>query len=319
MWLCKSKDTPDITQSHPTDRCSLSLHFRAEERLICLTGTLWKELCKSKKACSCYSSQWISMVALLRNRNCDGFIMLFISSTWDVCTHRHDIIPLGAANRFVWPGSLYCVSLYTHALVPSPTPLVPKPDIKKGLPKNNMGNFLPSWELSPCWEDSTLLPPASYLPSLSLCVCSLPAEIWRGDNNSSGGWRGEFSGEVQVYFFLSASLIPSVVCQQRFGGQQQQQWVISKGGGTEVWLPSEPLSAKKEEGKKKEGEDEGQRGGNGVADRGKIWEVERGERLQTEETVNQDKPSVQLYLHARTEFEVLLEIGEGHKSLALKN
>lgn len=214
MWLCKSKDTPDITPSHPTNRCSLSLHFRAEELLICLAGTLWKELCKSKKACSCYSSQWISMVTLLRNRNCDGFIMLFISSTWDVCTHRHDIIPLGAANRFVWPGSLYCVSLYTHALLPSPTPLVPKPDIKKGLPKNNMGNFLPSWELSPCWEDSTLLPPASYLPSLSLCVCSLPAEIWRGDNNSSGGWRGEFSGEVQVYFFLSASLIPSVVCQQ---------------------------------------------------------------------------------------------------------
>lgn len=47
--------------------------------------------------------------------------------------------------------------------------------------------------------------------------------------------------------------------------------------------------------------------------------MERGERLQTEETVNQDKPSVQLYLHARTEFEVLLEIGEGHKRLALKN
>lgn len=147
--------------------------------------------------------------------------------------------------------SIVSLSTLTHALLPSPTPLVPKPDIKKGLLKNNMGNFLPSWELFPCWEDSTLLPPASYLPSLSLCVCSLPAEIWRGDNNSSGGWRGEFSGEVQVYFFLSASLIPSVVCQQRFGGQQQQQWVISKGGGTEVWLPSEPLSAKKEEGKKR--------------------------------------------------------------------
>lgn len=206
-------------------------------------------------------------------------VMLFISSTWDVCTHRHDIIPLGAANRFVWPGSLYCVSLYTHALVPSPTPLVPKPDIKKGLPKNNMGNFLPSWELSPCWEDSTLLPPASYLPSLSLCVCSLPAEIWRGDNNSSGGWRGEFSGEVQVYFFLSASLIPSVVCQQRFGGQQQQQWVISKGGGTEVWLPSEPLSAKKEEGRKK--------GGWGWRAEGRKWccrqreDMRGGERWKT--------------------------------------
>lgn len=52
--------------------------------------------------------------------------------------------------------------------------------------------------------------------------------------------------------------------------------------------------------------------------------MERGERLQTEETMNQDKPSVQLCLHARKELEVLLEIGEGHnntysKSLVLKN
>lgn len=95
---------------------------------------------------------------------------------------------------------------------------------------------------------SSLLPPTSPLYLYVSVACQ---QRFGGDNNSSGGWRGEFSGEVQVYFFLSASLIPSVVCQQRFGGQQQQQWVISKGGGTEVWLPSEPLSAKKEEGKKR--------------------------------------------------------------------
>ena len=60
-----------------------------------------------------------------------------------LCTQRHHIVPLGAANRFVWPGSLFCLSpslsLPSPAFLSSPTPVVPKPDIKKGLPKKQHG------------------------------------------------------------------------------------------------------------------------------------------------------------------------------------
>lgn len=41
-----------------------------------------------------------------------------------LCTQRHHIVPLGAANRFVWPGSLFC--LFSLSLSP-PLPSYPLP------------------------------------------------------------------------------------------------------------------------------------------------------------------------------------------------
>lgn len=126
---------------------------------------------------------------------CVSLIMLFISSTWDVCyVHTHHIVPLGAANRFVWPGSLFCLSpaLSLSPLPPPyPPPLVPKPDIKKGLLKNNMGNFLPPWETSPCWEDSQTS--LSLLPSLFISLYRSIAGQQRfgGVTTTVGGWWGE--------------------------------------------------------------------------------------------------------------------------------
>lgn len=64
------------------------------------------------KAHSCYSLQWIPMV-LLRSKDilCESPNAIhFHHLRCVLCTHRHHIVPPGAANRFVWPGSLFCLS-----------------------------------------------------------------------------------------------------------------------------------------------------------------------------------------------------------------
>lgn len=178
--------------------------------------------------------------------------MLSISRTWAVCNVHTESTssPLGATNHFVWPGPLFLSPSFSFSPHSCPLtlchPLVPKPDIKKGLLKNNMGNFLPPRELSHCSEI-----PLSLLPSLSIQY-SLPVKIWRGNNNSRGMVRCRwvffffFFGGGAVYFFQSVCFTLSIVCQQRLGEQQQQQqrgiW-RQEGGESETWLPSDRPSA----------------------------------------------------------------------------
>lgn len=76
------------------------------------------------------------------------------------------------------------------------------------------------------------------------------------------------SGGRQKSFFLSAYLALSIVCQQRFGGQQQQQWEILEGRRAERRKCVSPVTIslqRREKGGKKEGDldrgDEGHRGG----------------------------------------------------------
>lgn len=140
--------------------------------------------------------------------------MLFISRTWVVCNvHTESTSPPPTP-----PGShqSFCLA-WTPLLSPSFSfsphscpltlchPLVPKPDIKKGLLKNNMGNFLPPRELSHCSE----IPP-SLLPSLSIQY-SQPVKIWRGNNNSRGMVRCRclgffYFGGGGLFQFISSSL-----------------------------------------------------------------------------------------------------------------
>lgn len=123
-----------------------------------------------------FSFQWILMVLLsCKDILCESHNAIHFQHLRCVYVHTDTISsPLGAADRFVWPGSLFCVSpsfsLSPHScfLILSHSP-VPKPDIKKGLPKNNVGNFLPPWELSPCWENSQTS--LSRLPSQSISLC----------------------------------------------------------------------------------------------------------------------------------------------------
>lgn len=59
------------------------------------------------KACWCYSFSEYSTDILCKPHDAIHFQHLRCV----LCTHRHHIVPLGAANRFVWPGSLFCLSL----------------------------------------------------------------------------------------------------------------------------------------------------------------------------------------------------------------
>lgn len=60
-----------------------------------------------------------------------------------LCTQRHHIVPLGAANRFVWPGSLFCLS--------SLSPLSLSLSLLLSSP------LLPSYPLPPPWSQNLIL------------------------------------------------------------------------------------------------------------------------------------------------------------------
>lgn len=145
-----------------------------------------------------------------------------------LCTHRHHTTPLGAADRFVWPGSLFCLPSFSPSLslslllhpYPLTPPSVPKPDIKKGLLKT-------TWVIS-CRPENyppveTTPKPRSPPPYLFPSFLCQSVEIWRGHNNRGGMVKWGFKRGAEVYFFLSVDLTLPLVCQQRFGGQQQQQ------------------------------------------------------------------------------------------------
>lgn len=212
---------------------------------------------------------------------------------------------------------LLSLFFFFSPLLPSyplpPTPLVPKPDIKKGLPKNNMGNFLSSWELYPCWENSQTSLLHSYLPSLYLSIaCQQRFGGVTATTTVGDGEVRRVGGGAEVYFFLGASFALSIVCQQRFGGQQQQQGGLwrQEGGETEVWLPSDRPSAEARKGKRGRSGWWRAQGRKGVAHRGEMWDVEN---------MDQDKLSAQLYLRAIEESELLLAIWEALRLVWYRN
>lgn len=80
-----------------------------------------------------------------------------------LCTHRRHIVPLGAANRVVWPGSLFCLplSLSLSPLLPSyplPHPLSQNLILKKDYQQT-------TWVIS-CHPEN--YPPVEKTPKLSL-------------------------------------------------------------------------------------------------------------------------------------------------------
>lgn len=212
------------------------------------SGALWMELLhRSKKEGKRWGSQFffpLHRYYWVAKAHCPSLIMLFISSTsvvctiWCLCTHWHHIVPLGAANRFVWPGSPFCLSpslSLTPLLLAPPDRLVPKPDIKKGLLKNNVGNFLPPWELSPRCDDALSFPLTFPLHrSLSIAF----RQRFGGVTTTVGGWWGEdvFLGGRSL--FLSACATSLSLCRV-----PAEMWRGTVAGGYEgisagPWWPS---------------------------------------------------------------------------------
>lgn len=101
-----------------------------------------------------------------------------------LCTHRHHIVPLGAANRFVWPGSLFCLppSLSPQVLpsYPRPPPMSQNLILKKDYQKT-------TWVIScrpenyPPVEKTPKPLSTSYLPSLSPSI-----SLWAASRDLEG-------------------------------------------------------------------------------------------------------------------------------------
>ena len=263
---------------------------------MCLVGAevLWKELCKWSKRGGEIPEKLLNSLMLFvsvgtggitgqRKTYCVSLIMLFISSTWDVlCTHRHHIVPLGAANHFVWPGSLFCLppslSLSPHfcLLILSRPPLSQNLILKKDYWKTTWviscrPESYPPVEKTPKPFSLSLSLSLSHLHSLSISLYLAIAcqQRFGGATTTVGGWWrwwwwwgwGGFETGGGRSLFLSVCLSRSLHRLQ----QQQQQCGDSEGGGAEMWLPSGHLSAEVRKRGIKEGEvdrgDEGHRGG----------------------------------------------------------
>ena len=192
----KTRNTATISKKCSRNRTCSCLYFR--QWFICLVRAevLWKEVCKCSKKGGRNSWKTSKLIDVIH----------FCGHWWyywaekDILCESHNAIhfqhlrcvmytqtpyrPPGGRQSFclAWiPLLSPSFSLPLSPLLPPyplPAPLVPKPDIKKGLLKNNMGNFLPPWELSPRWEESqtslslslSLSLSPTYLPSLSLSI-----------------------------------------------------------------------------------------------------------------------------------------------------
>lgn len=125
-----------------------------------------------------------------------------------LCTHRHRIVPPGSRRSFclAWiPLLSLSFALFTllHSY-PLPPPRSQNLILKKDYRKT-------TWAIS-CRPEN--YPPVektrSPRPTLpSLPPCSLPAQIWRGDNSSSGGGGGSLVERYKsVSFCLPLSAHP---------------------------------------------------------------------------------------------------------------
>lgn len=188
---------------------------------------------------------------------CVSLIMLFISSTWDVCYVHTDtisspwelpIVLSGLDPSFV--SLLLSLSLSLPPLLPHtlPPPLSQNLILKKDYWKT-------TWVIS-CRPENyppvektpkTLSLPPTFPLYLSLSFYSLPVEIWRDDNNSRGMVRwGWFRGGGRSLFLsvcLSCSLhsLPAEIW--RAATTTVGDFGREEGRETEMCLPSDHLSA----------------------------------------------------------------------------
>lgn len=118
-------------------------------------------------------------------------------------------------------------------------------------------------------------------------ICLYPSapcqqRFWKGDNNNSRimvRWGG-LGGEAGVYFLLSAPLTLFIVCLQRTGGQQQQQWGDFEGRREEETeqkcdSPVTISLARREREKIRGRSGWRAQGRKGVVGRGEMWDVKK--------------------------------------------